>query len=87
MKKFNLDPVNLSTFVLVEEDKYYTKTTAALKVAKGLGFPWSLSYIPIIIPPFIRNIAYNIIAKYRYKWFGKRDSCRIPTPAEIEKFL
>src|SRR5438128_2193418 len=61
MQKFKLDPVNLSTFVLVEGDKYFTKTTAALRVAKGLGFPWNLSYIFIIVPPFIRNIAYNII--------------------------
>ena len=87
MKKFNLDPVNLSSFVLIEDDKYHTKTTAVLRVAKNLGFPWSLSYIFIIVPPFIRNISYNIIAKYRYKWFGKRDACRIPTPEEKEKFL
>jgi len=87
MKKFGLDPVNLTTFIFVQGDKYYTKTTAALKVAKHLGFPWNLSYIFIIVPPFIRNITYNIIAKYRYKWFGKKDACRIPTPEEREKFL
>ena len=87
MRKFNLDPVNLSTFVLVEGDKFYTKTTAALKVARNLGFPWSMSFIFIIVPPPVRNIAYNIIAKYRYKWFGKRDACRIPTPELKEKFL
>lgn len=87
MKKFNLDPVNLSSFVLVEGEKYYTKTTAVLRVAKNLGFPWNLSYIFIVVPPFIRNISYNIIAKYRYKWFGKREACRVPTPKEREKFL
>jgi len=87
MKKFGLDPVNLTTFILVEGDKYYTKTTAALNVAKHLGFPWNLSYIFIIVPPFIRNITYNIIAKYRYRWFGKKDACRIPAPEEREKFL
>ena len=87
MNKFHLDPVNLTTFILVDGDKYYTKNTAALKVAKHLGFPWSLLYIFIIVPPFIRNIAYNIIAKYRYKWFGKKDACRIPSPEEREKFL
>ena len=87
MKKFNLDPVNLSSFVLVEGDTYFTKTTAVLRTAKSLGFPWSLSYVFNIIPPFIRNISYNIIAKYRYKWFGKRDACRVPTPELKEKFL
>jgi len=87
MKKFNLDSMNLSTFVLVEGGKYYTKTTAALRVAKVLGFPWNLAYIFILIPPLIRNIVYNIIARYRYKWFGKRDACRMPTPELKEKFL
>ena len=86
-KKFGLNPENLSSFILIEGEKYFSKTTAALRVAKKLGFFWNLSYVFIIIPPFIRNIAYNIIAKHRYKWFGKRDTCRIPTPEEKEKFL
>jgi predicted DCC family thiol-disulfide oxidoreductase YuxK len=86
-KKFGLNPDDLKTFILVEDDKYYTKTTAALRIAKDLKFPWNLSYIFIIIPPFIRNIAYNIIARYRYKWFGKREECRIPSPEERAKFL
>ncbi len=86
-KKFNLDPNDLQSFILIYGDKFYRKTTAALRVAKGLGFPYNLAYVFIIIPPFIRNIAYNIIAKYRYKWFGKKESCRIPTPEERAKFL
>ncbi len=86
-KKFGFDPNNLSTFILVEEDRYYTKTTAALRVAKKLKFPWYLGYVFIIIPPFIRNVSYNIIAKYRYKWFGRREVCRIPTAEERAKFL
>jgi len=86
-KKFGLDPNDLKTFILVEDDKYYTKTTAALRTVKELNFPWNLSYIFIVIPPFIRNIAYNVIAKYRYKWFGKRDKCRVPTEEEKENFL
>jgi len=86
-KKFGLNPNDMKTFILIDGDKYYKKTTAALRVTKELKFPWNIPYIFIIIPPFIRNIFYNIIAKYRYKWFGKRDACRIPTPEEREKFL
>ena len=85
--KFLLDPKDLSSFILIEGDKYYKKTTAALRVAKDLGLPWNLCYILIIIPPFIRNVAYNIIAKYRYKWFGKRDVCRVPSAEEKARFL
>jgi predicted DCC family thiol-disulfide oxidoreductase YuxK len=86
-KKFNLDPDDLESFILVEGDKYYKKTTAALRVARKLGFPYSIVYVFIIVPPFIRNIFYDIIAKYRYKWFGKKEACRIPTPEERAKFL
>ena len=86
-KKFHLDPNDLESFILIEGEKYYKKTTAALRTAKEFGFPWNLSYIFIIIPPIIRNIAYNIIAKYRYKWFGKKESCRVPSPGDRSKFL
>jgi predicted DCC family thiol-disulfide oxidoreductase YuxK len=86
-RKFSLNPNDLSSVIVIDGDKYYKKTTAALNVMKDLGFPWNLSYVLIHIPPFIRNIAYSIIAKYRYKWFGKRESCRIPAPEEREKFL
>jgi predicted DCC family thiol-disulfide oxidoreductase YuxK len=86
-KKFGFNPDNLSTLILIDEDKYYTKTTGALRIAKELRGLWKLSYVFIIIPPFIRNIVYNIVAKYRYKWFGKREACRIPNAAEKAKFL
>jgi len=87
LKHYNLDTENLKTIILIENEKYFTKTTAALRIAKHLKGFWKLTYIFIIIPPFIRNIAYNIIAKYRYKWFGKKDACRILTNEEKEKFL
>ena len=86
-KKFRIDPNDLKSFILIDSGKVYKKTTAAIKVGGYLGFPWNLSYIFIIIPPFIRDIAYNIIARYRYKWFGKKETCRIPLPEERRKFL
>jgi predicted DCC family thiol-disulfide oxidoreductase YuxK len=86
-KKFSIDPGDLSSFILIEGESYYRKTTAALRVGRHLGFPWNLGYVLIIIPPFIRNIAYNIIARYRYKWFGKKEACRVPTPEEKAKFM
>jgi predicted DCC family thiol-disulfide oxidoreductase YuxK len=87
MNKFGLDSENLKTIILIEDDKYYTKTTAALRIVKHLRGIWKFFYVLIIIPPFIRNIAYSIIAKYRYRWFGKKDVCRIPLQEEKEKFL
>ncbi|WP_445734155.1 thiol-disulfide oxidoreductase DCC family protein [Mariniflexile sp.] len=63
------------------------KSTAALKIAYNLGFPQSLMTVFFIIPPFIRNWVYDYIAKNRYKWYGKKDACMIPTPELKSKFL
>jgi len=86
-KKFNLDPTELSSFILIENDKMYKKTSAALRVAKHMDKLYPLLYAFIILPPFMRDWAYNIIAKNRYKWFGKKDSCMIPTQDVRSRFL
>lgn len=77
----------LQSLVLLENEKIYTRSTAALRILRHLPGMWPLLYGFIIIPAFIRNIFYNIIAKYRYRWFGKRDKCMIPTPEVQSKFL
>lgn len=86
-KKFGLNPNSLESFILIEGNKYYCKSTAALRLTLYIGFPYYLLFPLIIIPPFIRNIVYDIISRYRYRWFGKRTSCRIPTADEQVKFL
>ena len=87
MNHFGLDSENLKTIILIEQEKYYIKTTAALKISKELRGTWKLFYVFIIVPPFIRNIFYTILSKYRYRWFGKRNACRVPSQEEKEKFL
>lgn len=77
----------MDSVILVEKGKVYTKTTAALRIARRLNGAWPLLYAFIIVPPFIRDIAYNIVAKYRYKWWGEKESCMIPTPEVRQKFL
>ncbi|HMQ78634.1 MAG TPA: DCC1-like thiol-disulfide oxidoreductase family protein [Ignavibacteria bacterium] len=86
-KELNIDHENIESFILIDGNAYYKKSTAALKVAGMLGFPYNLLYPLLLIPPFIRNIVYDIVAKYRYKWFGKKSTCRVPTPKERNKFL
>jgi predicted DCC family thiol-disulfide oxidoreductase YuxK len=78
---------DLDTFVLVENNKTYDRTSAALRIAKKLNGLWPLLFAFIIVPPFIRDIVYKIIAKNRYKWWGKKESCMIPTPEVRAKFL
>lgn len=76
-----------SILLYTEENGIDYKSTAALKIAYYLGFPNSLLSIFLIIPLFIRNWVYDYIAKNRYKWFGKKESCMIPTPELKSKFL
>ncbi|MFZ1320060.1 MAG: thiol-disulfide oxidoreductase DCC family protein [Ignavibacteria bacterium] len=87
LKKYDLFDKNIDSVILIENDKAYLKSDAALKIAKTLGGKYKLIYGFIILPAFIRNFFYDIIAKNRYKWFGKKDSCRIPTPELKTKFL
>ncbi len=77
----------LQSIVLVEEGKCYTKSTAALKIARRLDSAWPLLYGFIVVPRFIRDFVYDWIAQNRYKWFGKQDSCRLPTPELRQRFL
>lgn len=78
---------DFNSFILIENNKAYTRSTGALRVLKKLNGLWALLYSFIIIPPFIRNAVYNYIAKNRYKWFGKKEECMIPTPELRARFL
>lgn len=87
LHKYNLPQSNFNSFVLIQDDKAYTRSTAALKVAAKLSGIVKLLYGFIIVPAFIRDAVYNFIARNRYKWFGKKDTCMIPTPALKSRFL
>jgi len=87
LQKFAISPDDLSSFVLLQNDKVYTQSTGALKVIKQLRGAWKLLYGFIIVPAFIRNAVYRLIAGNRYKWFGKQDACMMPTPALQSRFL
>lgn len=80
LQKHQLPATDFNSFILFEDGKLYTKSTGALKVSRQLAAPWHLFYLFIIVPPFIRNSIYNVIAKNRYKWFGKKESCLMATP-------
>lgn len=88
IKAHNIDTEKLDSILLytTKKDLDY-KSTAALKIASNLRFPIKLISVFIIIPAFIRNWIYDIIAKNRYKWFGKKESCMIPTVELKNKFL
>jgi predicted DCC family thiol-disulfide oxidoreductase YuxK len=87
LQKFNLPLGHYNSFVLVEGDRVFTQSTAALRVLKMLGLPWSFAHGCIIIPRFIRDAVYRLIAKNRYKWFGKKEYCMIPSAELKARFL
>ena len=87
LKQFDLPVQDFNSFILIENEKVFLKSTAALMVAKQLKGAVKLLYGFIVVPPFIRNGAYNFIAKNRYKWFGKKESCILPTPELKARFL
>ncbi len=80
-------PKDLDSIVFYEEGKLYYKSTAILKIVRSLGGVWRVATIFLIIPRFIRDFIYDIIAKYRYHIFGKLESCRMPSEEEMGLFL
>lgn len=87
LKDSGYDLEKLATVVLLENGKIYTKSTAALRILKGLSGGWPLLYAAQVIPSFFRNKIYDLIAANRYKWFGKNDSCMLPTAELKSRFL
>lgn len=85
--KFNIDTAQTDSIILIDNDKAYVKSSAALRAARSLSSAWPLLYGFMIVPRFLRNWVYDYIAKNRYKWYGQRESCMIPTPELKAKFL
>ena len=87
LREFNLPTAEFGSFILLEKAKLYTKSSAALRVTQKLNGAWPCLYAFMIIPSFIRNVVYNLVAKNRYKWFGKKEECWVPTPELDNLFL
>lgn len=77
----------LEGIVLVEADRFSSESTAVLRIFWRLGGPWRIVAALLVVPRPIRNAAYRWIARNRYRWFGRRDACRVPTPELEGRFL
>lgn len=76
-----------TSIILVKGPDYYLKSGAVLRIMQKLKFPWSMMVVFLLVPPFLRNFVYDIVAKNRYRWFGKQDECMVPTPDLKSRFL
>lgn len=87
LKKYSLKQNDFDSIILEKEGKIYQKSDAALEIVRNLDGLWKIFYIFKIIPSFLRNPIYDLIAKNRYRIFGRTDACRIPTPELKARFL
>ena len=85
--QFTSKKINFDSIVLIEQEEFYEKSTAVLRILKHLGGRYKLLYCSVIIPKFIRDKLYDYIAKNRYKWYGKRENCMIPAAELKKRFL
>ena len=87
LREHRLDTNEFISVVLLVGNKVYDRSRAALEIARRLNGLWPLLYVFVIVPPFIRNFVYDWISRNRYRWFGKRDECMIPTPELKARFI
>ncbi|MCC6548950.1 MAG: DUF393 domain-containing protein [Ignavibacteriaceae bacterium] len=86
-KEAGIDAADPDSFILRHRGKFFTRSSAGLMVARELGYPLKMLYPFMILPQCLRDFVYNLIAKNRYKLFGKSEACRLPSPGERAKFL
>jgi predicted DCC family thiol-disulfide oxidoreductase YuxK len=87
LAQYGLCPGSMETMVLIDGGSAFTKSDAALRIASYLPGMCSLLGVLSFIPRFLRNWAYDLIAKNRYRWFGKYDACMVPTADILHRFL
>lgn len=87
LQQYNIDSTKIDSLVLIENNKAYIKSSAAIRLTKYLKGLYPLAQLFLIIPYLIRNLVYDYIAKNRYKWFGKSESCMIPDQSIANRFL
>ena len=75
------------SLVLVEEGRVFTRSTAALRIARRLTFPWSLTAALLAVPRPVRDGIYDVVAGHRYRWFGRRSQCMVPNAAVRQRFI
>jgi predicted DCC family thiol-disulfide oxidoreductase YuxK len=87
LAKYQLPQTTFESFVLIKNGIVYQKSSAALQVCNGLPWYWQWTQIFWLLPKLLRDAVYDLIARNRYKWFGKKESCIVPTADIRRRFL
>ncbi|MCD0247757.1 thiol-disulfide oxidoreductase DCC family protein [Xanthomonas melonis] len=87
LQRHGLDPDDPLSFLLVEGCGAWTDSDAIVRVLAGLGGPWRLAAVLRMIPRGLRDSGYRLIARNRYRWFGRSEHCMLPTPEQRARFL
>lgn len=87
LERFGLDTEDHDTMVLVEGDRFWLRTDALMRVFAGLRAPWPLLALARVLPRGLRDAGYAVFARNRYRWFGKREACLLPSPELQARFL
>jgi predicted DCC family thiol-disulfide oxidoreductase YuxK len=85
--RLGIDPRAVDSVILVEGERWYKESDAALRIARGLSGAWKALWVLRLVPSPVRDGAYRIIARNRYRWFGKQETCWLPTPELRGRFL
>ncbi len=82
-----VDSNETDSVLLIEEGRVFDRSTAALRIARHIGGLWTLFFVFVVVPKPLRDALYSAVAKRRYRWFGEKETCRVPTPEERSRFL
>ena len=87
LQRHGFDPQDLTTFVFIEAGEVHVRSDGALKVVRHLRLPWRMFCVLRAVPRPARDRIYDLVARNRYRWFGKRDGCLVPTPELRSRFI
>jgi len=87
LKEFALEKESMRTLIYLRHGKIHLRSSAALHIARDMRGLWPMAYGLIIVPRFLLDAVYDLVARYRYRWFGRTESCMVPTPELTARFL
>ncbi len=86
-RHYGLDPIQYETNILLQDGFAYFKSEGSIRIFSQLGFPWSLLVVGRLLPLFLRDRIYGLIARNRLRWFGTRQACFVPDPSQADRFI